>query len=739
MNSESFCLVAACGFGLESLVKRELSDLGYEPRIVSSGRVEFAGDAAAIARANLWLRTPDRVYVKIAEFAAPDFDSLFDAVREVEWETWIAPDAAIPVSGKSRDSQLTSVPACQRTVKKGIVERLLARPGVFELPESGPPVGVELELVSNRAQLLLDTTGAGLHRRGYRTYSREAPLRENLAAALVLLSRWRHDLPLLDPFCGSGVIPLEAALIGRNLAPGRLRTFDAEAWPCLKSSVWKQAREEAEDLAKRNRPLDIVGADRDAAAIHVAGRNRTQAGVSKGIRFIEREFADFQPHGEYGVLIANLPYGLRMGEAEEIAALHREIPHVLRRAPTWSHHLLTADANFEKEIGQMASRRRKLYNGRIACTLYSFHGPRPPKPSQGPHPTKVDDSAEADVLGGETPASPPRPIVEAAPAFGAVSARDRTIAEEFGGRLAKAARHFRRWPTKQGITCYRLYERDVPGAPLGVDVYEDHLLVSEFERPSQRTPAEQAAFLDLLIDEASRRLGIPSEKIVRKVRRRRRGREQYEKESNSGETMIAHEGGLKFIVNLRDYLDVGLFLDHRQTRAMVRDEAAGRRVLNLFCYTGAFTVYAAAGGAESTTSVDLSATYLEWTRRNLEVNNFRGPQHRLIQADCREYLMSLPRGDHFDLAVVDAPTFSNSKRTDQDWDVQRGHVELVQLVAQHLSPDGKIYFSSNARRFEPHWDAAPELVAHEITRQTVPPDFRDRRPHRCWIVRRRAE
>ena len=406
-----------------------------------------------------------------------------------------------------------------------------------------------------------------------------------------------------------------------------------------------------------------------------------------------------------------------MGEDVEIETLYRSLPEVLRRLKTWSHYILSARADLEQLVGQAADRRRKLFNGQIACTYYQFHGPRPPR--------RPEPGERRETSAAETPAPPPA-------AFGGLRSEASRQAEEFANRLRKLARHLRRWPTRRGITCYRIYERDIPEVPLVVDRYEDALHIAEFERPHERTPTQHADWLEHMVRTAGEVLETPRELIFVKLRTRQLGDAQYGRFAEQGVTRTVQEGGLRFQVNLSDYLDTGLFLDHRITRGMVRDAARGKRFLNLFAYTGAFTVYAAAGGAAGTTWVDLSENYLRWAEANLRLNGFSGSEHRLAREDSSEFLTSLAEDETYDLAVVDPPTFSNSKRLTRDWDVQRDHVDLLNQVLRHMSPGGVVFFSNNSRRFKLDEAALSGAAIREISRQTVPEDFRNRRIHRCW-------
>ncbi len=707
---DELTLIATTTFGLEALAARELEALGYEASTPTNGRVVFAGPPEAICAANLWLRTADRVLLEVGRFPARDFDELFEGVKALPWERWIPPDGAFPVVGRSVRSRLFSVPACQRAVNKAVAERLLAAHGVGELPENGATYRIEVSLLDDEALLTIDTTGPGLNKRGYRPVAGPAPLKETLAAALVQLSFWTPERPFLDPLCGTGTICIEAAMIGRNIAPGLDRTFAAEDWPALPADLWADARRQARQVSTDSLPVRLVGTDRDERAIRQAMDNARRAGVADDIHFQQREFADVSTRQEYGCLICNPPYGRRLGDQREAQELYRLMPEIFRRLTTWSLYVLTSEETFEQIVGRGADRRRKLYNGRIECTYYQFHGPRPPR----------DDER-------------PRPKAQIEPAFGGLDAKAHEQAEMFANRLSKRAHHLRRWPTKMGITCYRLYDRDIPEVPLIVDRYEDHLHLAEVERPHDRTPAEHADWLDLMVSAAAKALEVEPAKVFCKRRSRQRGTSQYEKLDDRHAEIIAREGNLQFLVNLSDYLDTGLFLDHRITRGMVRDEAESAHVLNLFCYTGSFTVYAAAGGAKSTTSVDLSNTYLDWARRNLELNGFASRRHRMVHQDVLTFLHR-DTGGPYDLAVVDPPTFSNSKSADRDWDVQRHHGELLNRLIPRMRPGGIIYFSTNSRRFRLDEQGIHAAEVRDITRQTLPDDFRNQRIHKAFRI-----
>jgi len=424
--------VAIAAFGMEAIVVRELRALGYEQAIVEDGRVRFRGDLAALCRANLWLRCAERVQIVIGECRARDFDDLFDATKAMAWENWLPVDAKFPVQARCIRSDIRSVPNTQKMVKRAIVERLRKVYSRHWFAETGLEYSVDVTLIGDRALLTIDTTGEGLHKRGYRKLAGAAPLRETVAAALVKLSYWNRDRLLVDPFCGSGTIPIEAAMIGRNLAPGRNRSFTSEDWPQIPRAVWTAARQEVRDLEDR-RPLSIpiIGTDREREAIKLSRHHARLAGVETDIHFERKDFVEFPTNRDSGILICNPPYGERLGEADEVSQLHRDMGELLAPLDTWSLYILTAAERFEREFGKRADRRRKLFNARIACTYYQYLGPRPADLTTETPPEKESagfDAAEAEttepvfgksadsaVMPEEAPVAGPEtePVVEA--------------------------------------------------------------------------------------------------------------------------------------------------------------------------------------------------------------------------------------------------------------------------------------------------------------------------------------
>lgn len=374
-----FELIATATFGLEALVADELRKLGYSHTQVENGKVTFSGDELAICRSNLWLRTAARVRVKVGEFRATTFEELFEETKALPWAEFIPANAQFPVEGRSVQSTLYSVSDCQSIVKKAVVESLKKQHRLEWFPEDGPLMKIEIALLRDVATLTIDTTGPGLHQRGYRALATGAPLKETLAAALVILARWYPDIAFTDPFCGSGTIPIEAALLGRNIAPGLKRRFAAESWPWIPSSLWEKTRIEAHDLVKNEQPDYLIGTDIDEGALRIARHNAQAAGVADSIHFQRLEVKDLTTSKKYGKLITNPPYGERFGEEEEITRLYQELAEVRKSLDTWSFYVLTSYPKLEKVFGGKATKRRKLYNGNIETQYYQYFGPRPPR------------------------------------------------------------------------------------------------------------------------------------------------------------------------------------------------------------------------------------------------------------------------------------------------------------------------------------------------------------------------
>lgn len=369
---KQYDLIATAAAGVESLVNQELKALGYQTQ-TENGRVRFKGNAQDIARTNLWLRTADRIKIVVKEFKATTFEDLFDQTYAINWEDYLPLDAEFPVAGRSQKSKLHSVPNCQRIVKKAIAKKLMTYYARKQaLPETGAYYPLEIVLNKDQAMITLDTSGSSLFKRGYRSEKGGAPLKENLAAALVMLTTWHPDRPLYDPTCGSGTILIEAALMGHKIAPGLNRSFASEQWDYFHPEVWQIERQAARDQIDWEVDLDLYGSDIDGRMIEIARENAQKAGVASSIRFKQMQVADYVPDQEYGILIANPPYGDRLLDEEKVHKLYKQMGDIYRKMPTWSKYILTSDEAFESYYGEKATKKRKLYNGSLKVDYYQF-------------------------------------------------------------------------------------------------------------------------------------------------------------------------------------------------------------------------------------------------------------------------------------------------------------------------------------------------------------------------------
>ncbi|HED53470.1 MAG TPA: hypothetical protein ENJ00_04640, partial [Phycisphaerales bacterium] len=435
-------LIATAAFGIEATVKWELGRLGYRAKVESPGRLVYEGDASAIVRSNLWLRAADRVLMVAGRFEAEDFDQLYEGLRSVPWKALLPNEAAVTVRARAVRSPISSPRSVQSIAKRAIVDSIAGRGGSMD--ESGEPVVVEVHILGHQVTVSLDTSGDGLHKRGYRPRAQAGQLKETLAAALVMICRWRRDEPLLDPFCGSGTVAIEAAMLASNRAPGLNRSFASENWPMVETNLWTTEREKAASKIDTSGIAPIVGCDINPQTVGLARQCAHNAGVEDITEFQLRDYRQTQSAHNAGWVITNPPYGIRVGDVDEARQIHRDLPVILSRLPGWSFGIFLGVDDFEQLIGRRADHRRKLYNARIRCTLYQFLPGRDPKKESGP-------------------------------AF-SVSINE-SLAETFRATLSKRIRHFRRWSDRRGIFAYRLYDRNTPGAELTIDRYADHLRI----------------------------------------------------------------------------------------------------------------------------------------------------------------------------------------------------------------------------------------------------------------------
>jgi 23S rRNA (guanine2445-N2)-methyltransferase / 23S rRNA (guanine2069-N7)-methyltransferase len=798
---------------------RELVALGAADARERSTGVTFSGDLEVAYRACLWSRVANRVFLELARFEAVDAEGFYNAVREIDWTEHLGPGATLACDFSGQHPSITHTHFGALKLKDAIVDSVRDsrawRPSV-ELER--PSVRVHAHAHGNNIALSLDLSGESLHRRGYRGAAGEAPLKENVAAGVLLRSGW-PDLAassggeFLDPMCGSGTFVIEAALIAADYAPGLGREYfgflgwaghDTDAWERLTAEARARARAGLDAAAARGLEGTIRGTDRDGGAVRNARGNAERAGVQRLVRFEVRALADAAPMGlraqvalapraeaasvslaevgddsapravgasasldeadggsgsqaggapvpqaAAGLLCTNPPYGIRLEDRDTARAVHRELGAVLReRFQGWNAAVLTGTPEFGLELGIRAHRTHTIWNGAIECRLLRM---------------KVDTGSAREVgrLGkGDT------------------NLRDTPGAQMFANRLGKNFKKQQAWADRSGVSCYRLYDADMPEYAFAIDVYRT-IEGADGAHPAASTGApawpgalgdarvqpaeaasagageltwlyvqEYAAPAEIELESVRKRrgealstlsdvTGVAQERVRVRTRRKNKRGEQYNKVQERETYHVVMEDGLKFLVNFDDYLDTGLFLDHRVTRGRLRAAASGKRFLNLFAYTCTATVYAAAGGAASTTSVDMSNTYLNWAQRNFELNGLSPDRNGLVQADCRVWLQEGARSrERYDLIFIDPPTFSNSKRMEGVFDVERDHPEFIDGCVRLLAPGGLIVFSTNSQRFRLDESLSQRYDVRDISAKTLPKDFeRNPRIHRCFEVR----
>jgi 23S rRNA (guanine2445-N2)-methyltransferase / 23S rRNA (guanine2069-N7)-methyltransferase len=732
-----FDLYVTAPKGTEPLLADELRALGAQDPRAGTGGVALRAPLELAYRACLWSRVANRVLLTLARFPAPSPQALYEGVLRIDWREHLHPHSSLAVDCFVKSSHLTHSHYAALKVKDAVVDQLRERTGSRPtVDETDPDLRINLYLFKNEARLSLDLSGHSLHRRGYREQAGAAPLKENLAAAILMLADWpalaAQGAPLLDPMCGSGTLPIEAALMAADVAPGCLgRRFGFDGWMGHAPALWRRLLGEAAErcAAGLNRCPLVLGCDRDPRVLELARRNLHRAGLDGRVRFDRRELAHSSaPPGPTGLLVVNPPYGERLGERDALEVLYRELGRVLHdQFQGWRAALFTGNAPLARAVGLRPERSPELYNGALECRLFLYR--IVPERKTGPRGRGRDVPAE--LPGGQ-----PEPRTPDSPG-----------GQMLVNRLNKNLKHLRRWARRNGVTCYRLYDADLPEFAVAVDLYQSDDLwavVQEYAAPPQVEPALMQRRLGEALGAVAAVLDLPRERIVLKTRRRQHGRAQYGKLAGEGRLYPVQEGDCRLLVNFTDYLDTGLFLDHRTTRCMVGESAPGREFLNLFGYTGAATVHAAVGGATGTTTVDLSSTYLAWARRNLALNGIEGPGHRLVQADCREWLERAagpqPAAIRYGLIFLDPPTFSSSKRMEGVLDVQRDHVRLIRRAVRLLERDGVLLFSTNFRRFRLDREALADLRVEDISAATLPEDFkRNPKIHFCWRIGARSE
>lgn len=720
--------LATCPTGIGTLLMQELASLGAEELIEKPVGVSFSGDLALAYRVCLWSRLANRVVLQLSHQEIDSAEGLYQMVGTINWRAHLSEKSTFMVNFSGRAQWMRNAQFGAQKVKDAIVDQFraagLTRPSV-ELQQ--PDVCITARLAKGRVTLGIDLSGDSLHRRGYRLDGGLAPVKENVAAAALWAAEWpaRADAgqALIDPMCGSGTFLLEGALMALDYAPGLLRQrFGFTAWLGHDVAQWSAIKGEAEARkCAHARAIEIRGYDADIRAVRRAQENIARLGLENVVRIRCKSLAEVKrpTHRAMpcGLLVMNPPWGERMGEDKALPHLYAAIGDLMSREFIgWEGLVLTSDLSLGKAIGLRAHRRRRIHNGRLElhCLQFELNADNRFKPMAESGTSGASASEGAETLGHE------------------ISLSDGPLA--LANRLKKNLRRLKPWVKGDDIHCYRLYDRDIPEYSVAIDWYDGHLHVAEYQAPKAISVDRAAAHLQEVLDAVQVVFNITDRSnIALKTRSRQRGRDQYQRIAREDERIVVREGPAKVLVNLRDYLDTGLFLDHRPLRHWVGRESRGKHFLNLFSYTGVATVHAALGGAATSTSVDASATYLEWFRANLALNGLSERQHRSVKADVRQWLQEDQR--LYDVIMLDPPSFSNSKGH-LDFDVQTDHRGLIDSAMARLKPDGVLYFSTNRQKFELDAALPAKWLLEDMTKASIPPDFsRSKRIHHCWQIR----
>jgi 23S rRNA (guanine2445-N2)-methyltransferase / 23S rRNA (guanine2069-N7)-methyltransferase len=730
-TADALPFIATAPRGFAELLAEELAGLGaHAPRLRGTG-VEFSGTLEAGYRACLWSRLASRVYLQLAQFEAPDTEAFYAAVRAIDWRAHVDPARTLACEFSGRHPAITHTHFGALKLKDGVCDQLREATGRRpDIDIERPAVRLHAHARGAHVTVSLDLAGEGLHARGYRQAAGEAPLRENVAAGLLLRAGWANmaaqGAAFLDPLCGSGTLVIEAALMAADRAPALTRTyFGFLGWRAHDTDLWQRLLAEARGRAAATVAAVICGSDSDAGVLELAAANARRAQIATQVNFQRTAVSAARPPGPSGLVATNPPYGVRLGDEAAARAVHRELGATLRaHFGGWQAAILTALPTASRELRLRTFRTHAVWNGAIECRLLRVDLSRP---------GAADLSARA----------------EAAQAVAAELAQS-PGAQMFTNRLEKNQKRLGRRAEREQVSCYRLYDADMPEYAFAIDRYAVgdpspsaavglHLYVQEYAAPAsvdveaaRKRRAEALAALP-------QATGVVRERIHLRLRRRQRGEGQYSRLGESAARYVVEEGGLKFLVNFDQYLDTGLFLDHRLTRARLRAAAHDARFLNLFCYTATATVYAAAGGARSSLSVDLSNTYLDWAAENFGLNGLSPSLHALERADCRAWLpAAAARAQRFELIFLDPPTFSNSARMQGVLDVQRDQAELIDGCMRLLAPAGLLVFSTNAQRFRLDEALKERYALTDVSAATIPFDFeRNARIHRCYEIRHR--
>ncbi|MEP0071977.1 MAG: bifunctional 23S rRNA (guanine(2069)-N(7))-methyltransferase RlmK/23S rRNA (guanine(2445)-N(2))-methyltransferase RlmL [Marinomonas sp.] len=712
-ENQVYALEITCPLGLENVLEKELHSEGLTNTRFGEGQVKLTTDLEGMYKACLWSRVATRVMLPIANFKIDSADDLYDAIKAIPWIDHMSATSTIAIDCHGTNHHIRNTQFGAVRAKDAIADYFVALSGERPSVEKNQPdVRIALRIKREVVTVSIDLSGESMHRRGYRQQGSMAPLKENLAAGLLLRAGWSKDCgltQLIDPMCGSGTFLVEAAMMSLDIAPGLGRHYwGFKGWKQHDHRMWQQLMDFAKNR-KRNAAdlgLRFQGTDRDQRAIAASRESIKRAGM---VGVIDVTMTSFQEHEfeinqeKPGLVICNPPYGERIGDEMALIALYRQLGEwVVSNVRGWQFMMLTSNDHLARQIPVRPEKSTRVINGGIECRAYRF--------------PLLEGSIKEDV------------VAQAAMTPGA---------QMFANRLQKNAKKMKKWVDKNKIQCYRVYDADMPEYAVAIDIYKDWVHVQEYQAPKSVDPEKAKQRLFEVMSAIPTALKVAESNVILKKRQRQSGKEQYEKLDQSKHEMIVEEYGCDFIVNLKDYLDTGLFLDHRPVRKLIQDKADSKRFLNLFCYTATASVHAGQGGARSSLSVDMSNTYTEWARRNIELNEFSELHHQVERADCIEWLKQ--SRDTFDLIFMDPPTFSNSKKMADVLDIQRDHGELVRLAMARLEQEGELIFSNNYRRFVLDADLEEEFEVKNITRETLDPDFdRNGKIHQCYIIKHKS-
>jgi 23S rRNA (guanine2445-N2)-methyltransferase / 23S rRNA (guanine2069-N7)-methyltransferase len=719
--------LAACPKGIEPLLAAEIRDLGGEVERETHLGVLWLGDLQTAYRFCLWTRLASRLLFPLHESQVDNVDQLYEVARDVDWQTVFPVGASFRIDFHGKTDFVRNTQFGAQRVKDGIVDcfrdELGARPSV----DKDGDVRIEAQLRKGKLALYFNVSGDSLHRRGYRLQPGKAPLKENLAAAILIRSGWPETLKkgghLADPMCGSGTLLIEAGMMAADIAPGLNRQkWGFERWQRHNRKMWIELVEEARQrrtdglVAMTNR---LYGFDIDPEQLNAANKNLERSGLKDKVHLERRSIENLRIQKETaeqgGMVVCNPPYGERLSELPQLAPLYQDFNDAtLRLLPHWKLAVFTGNTDLSKSIRRPLDKQYRFMNGKIQTRLLVL-GPADEK-SSAPAPSRIRGPVEA-----------------------------------FANRLKKNLKPLNKWAKRENIHAYRIYDADIPEYAVAVDLYRDFNSEAEWLHVQEYVPPKsideeksERRLLDVLaaLPEVT---GVAAEQIILKRRERQSGKRQYEKQQDvESRRFEVIEGQAKVLVNLKDYLDTGLFLDHRPTRLDIAKRCAAMpqssRMLNLFCYTAVGSLHAAIAGAK-TTSVDMSRTYLNWGKDNFSANDLAISDHEFIQADCMQWLKDAAQDADakYDLIFMDPPTFSNSKRMEGVLDVQRDHVQLIQDAMMLLKSDGLLIFSNNYRKFDIDNDALAAFDIDNVSHKSVPQDFARRKNiHMCFHIRHKA-